>query len=279
MFNSQDTRISVFGSTGFVGTRFCRLYEDEVIKIPRDEYEPKSKNVLYLISRVDTQSIFTNPQLDIDTNIKVMIDVLENCKDKDVVFNFTSSSMVYGDCELPATENTCCNPKSFYAISKKCAEELLISYCKTFNIPYRILRLSNVYGKGDAGASSKKNAIQYLIQELKNNRGIKLYYGGDFIRDYLHVTDVARAIKLVVDSAPLNSIINIGSGIPYKFRYLIEEARLITGSNSEIEESSPPASHKILQVKDMCLEVEQLKSLGFEPIISIEEGIGELCQS
>jgi nucleoside-diphosphate-sugar epimerase len=280
MLNFKKSKISVFGSTGFIGTRFCNLYEDEIIKIHRDDYEPKSKNVLYLISTLDTNSIFTNPQLDIETNLKVLINVLEKCKDKDLVFNFISSSMVYGECKLPAKESTEPHPKNFYAITKKCAEDLLITYCKTFHIPYRILRLSNIYGKVDVSVtSSNKNALHYLVEELKNNLPIKLYYGGNFIRDYLHVTDVARAIKLVIEHAPLNDIINIGSGIPYKFGYLIEEAQRITKSRSIIESCSPPESYLILRVKNMFLDVEKLKSLGFEPTIAIEDGIAELCCS
>ncbi|MGK7877537.1 MAG: NAD-dependent epimerase/dehydratase family protein [Xenococcaceae cyanobacterium] len=278
MYDSKDTRISVFGSTGFVGSSFCHLYKDEVIEIPRDDYEPKSKNVLYLIGTTNNYNVFTNPQLDIDTNLTVLINVLEKCKDKDLVFNLISSGIVYGDCELPAKEDTYCHPKGFYAITKKCAEDLLISYCLTFHISYRILRLGSVYGKGDVKTSRQKSVLKYLIEELKNNRPIKLYHDGNFKRDYMHVNDVARAIKLVVESAPLNSIINIGSGIPYRFRDLIEEAQRITGSQSEIKASSPPEFHTIVQVKDMFLDVERLKSLGFKPTITIEEGIAELCR-
>ena len=60
---------------------------------------------------------------------------------------------------LPVNESQPCDPKGFYSITKKCAEDLLISFCNTFGVKYRIIRLCNVMGKGDKGASSKKNAI------------------------------------------------------------------------------------------------------------------------
>ena len=45
----------------------------------------------------------------------------------------------------------------------------LISYCKTYNINYRILRLGNVVGVGDLGVSKEKNALQYLVDKIKSN--------------------------------------------------------------------------------------------------------------
>ncbi|MBD2726603.1 SDR family oxidoreductase [Nostoc sp. FACHB-892] len=277
MFNPKDPRISVFGSTGFIGSRFCYLYKDEVIKIPRNEYTPKSKDILYLISTTHNKNVFTNPQLDINTNLIVLINVLEKCKDKNIVFNFISSSLVYGDGELPATESTVCNPKGFYGITKKCAEDLLISYCKTFNIAYRILRLCSVYGKSDGEIIKKKNTLHFLIEELKNDRPIKLYFYGDFIRDYMHLDDVVRAIYIAIKSAPINSVINIGSGVPYRFKDLIEKAQKITRSQSEIEICPSPEFYTVAEVKDIFLDVRKLNSLGFKPTITVEEGIAQLC--
>ncbi len=277
IFNSKDPRISIFGSTGFIGSRFGHLYNNKVIKISRNDYEPKSKNVLYLISTTHNHNVFTNPKLDIDTNLTVLLDVLEKCKGKDIVFNFISSSLVYGDCNLPATESTFCNPKGFYGITKKCAEDLLISYCQTFRIAYRILRLCSVYGNSNVKEWSKKNALHFLIEKLKKNEPIKLYFYGNFIRDYMHLNDVVKAINLVIERTPVNSITNVGSGIPCQFKYLIEEAKKLTGSQSQIDLCPPTEFHTIAQVKDLSLNVEKLTLLGFQPTITIEEGIAELC--
>lgn len=277
ILNSIDSKISVFGSTGFIGSKFCDFYQDKVIKISRNDYEPRSKNVLHLISTTHNHNVFTNPCLDIDTNLTVLLNVLEKCKGKNIVFNFVSSALVYGDCELPATESTVCYPKGFYGITKKCAEDLLISYCKTFQIAYRILRLATVYGRANIKEWSKRNALHLIIEKLKKNEPVKLYFYGDFMRDYMHINDAVKAINLVIECAPLNSIVNIGSGIPYVFKYLVEEAKEMIGSQSEIEACPPPEFYTIAQTKDIFLDIEKLKSLGFQPTISIQEGIAELC--
>ena len=175
--------ISVFGSTGFIGTKFCEMYRSEVLKISRDSIECKSSDILYLISTTDNYNVFTNCTLDIETNLIVLMKILENFKNsKDQgVFNFISSWFVYGDTPLPAKEGSQCEPRGFYSITKLCAEQLVESYCKTYNINYRIIRLANVYGPSDLGVSKRKNALQFLINRLKNNEPIDLYDNGEFM--------------------------------------------------------------------------------------------------
>ncbi len=273
--------ISVFGSTGFIGSNFCKLYPNEVKEIRRDFYKPETNNILYLISTNHNYNVFTNPFLDVDTNLTVLIKTLENCKDKEnLVFNFVSSWFVYGKTDdLPANENSVCNPKGFYSITKHTAEQLLTSYCETFGINYRILRLCNVYGETDSGVSKKRNALQYMIGELAEGRDIKLYDAGENIRDFLYVEDVCEAIKLCVDSAPLNEIINIGSGNPYKFKDMMLYAKEALSSEGSLTPCEPPDFHKTVQVKDMYLDVTKLKNLGFVPKYNIWQGLDKIIEN
>ena len=135
----MNNKISVFGATGFIGSEFCKIYPDFVIKIDKNDFIPQSKNVLYLISTVDNYNVLNNVTIDIETNLIHLMKVLENCKDKDITFNFVSSWFVYGDTDLPAKETSVCKPKGFYSITKYAAEMLIESFCKTFNIKYKIL--------------------------------------------------------------------------------------------------------------------------------------------
>ena len=225
--------ISIYGGTGFIGGNFCRMYADETSLISREDRTPKSKQILYFISTIHNYNVFDKPFLDIDTNLRVLIETLEECKDKDVVFNFVSSWFVYGQTQdLPVDERTHCNPKGFYSITKRAAEQMLISYCETFDIKYRIFRLCNVYGVTATKVSVKRNALQYLASEVVNGRDISLYNGGNDIRDFMHVDDVCRAIKMCVSNAKINDIINIGSGVPTKFGEVMKYVRSKTGSKT-----------------------------------------------
>jgi len=269
-------KIDLFGGTGFIGNNFKKLYNNSTHIHDREDNIPIYDNVLYMISTTHNYHVFDNIHKDVDTNLTKLLNVLQNCKDKNVVFNFVSSWFVYGDVQLPAKEDNICKPKGFYSITKRCAEDLIVSYCETFKIKYRILRLCNVYGPSDGGVSKQKNALQYLINEIKANNEIKLYYDGDFIRDYMYVDDVCKAIYSVIHQGEYNQIINIGSGIPQKFREIIDFVVKETNSTSKITAIDAVDFHKIVQVKDMYMDVSKLNNLGFKQHIDIFEGVKQL---
>ncbi|MEZ4749496.1 MAG: SDR family oxidoreductase [Bdellovibrionota bacterium] len=265
-----DSKVSVFGSTGFIGSEFCRLSSLPTVSIPKKERVPRSEQILYLISTTHNQNIFSDLTLDYQTNIGVLLEALSEFRETGGVFNFVSSWFVYGNCALPAKEESACQPRGFYSMTKRTAEQLLITYCETFGLAYRIFRLSNVIGPTDRW-SKEKNALQYLISEMAHDRDITLSAGGNFFRDYLHVEDVVRALDLCLLSAPLNSIINIGSGKRYLFRNLIDMAHMQLKSKSRIIESADD------KVTDSYLDVSKIRALGFEPSRSIESSITEIC--
>lgn len=269
--------INLFGGSGFVGTEFKKRYD--CLVNDRNDLVPKAgHDVLYLISTVDNYNIHINPFVDIETNLTTLVRVLENFRKEcpDNVFNFASSWFVYGDTDLPAREESYCDPKGFYSITKKTAEQLLISYCETYNINYRILRFANVIGPGDKKTSKKKNALIYLLNEIKKNGEINLYEGGEFYRDYIHVSDLCSAVKLVMDKSKKNEIYNIGNGKPIWFKDVIDYAIKKANSTVVVNNVDQSPFHKIVQVKSMYMDNSKLKSLGYIPTYSINNIVDQL---
>lgn len=274
--------ISVFGGSGFVGSNFISMFKDECTKISRENNTPQTQNILYFISTVDNYNIHTDPYLDIDTNLTKLIKVLEECRKlgKDVVFNFISSWFVYGKITaIPATEDTVCNPTGFYSITKYAAEKMLASYCDTFGIKYRILRLTNIIGPGDKKVSKKKNAIQYMIGCLKNNEPINIYDGGSNIRDFMDVEDCCRAIKVCLDTAPLNEIINISNSEPKTIGEIINYAKEKLNSKSIVQSIPAPEFHKVVQIKNIWLDNKKLLSYGYIPKTSVFESVDRILEA
>jgi nucleoside-diphosphate-sugar epimerase len=274
-------KINVFGGTGFIGSRFCSLHSDHVVVNDRDDYTLKTNNVLYFISTIDNYNVHKDLHIDVDTNLTVLLNVLENIKNspnKDITFNFISSWFVYGqNNKIPFKEDDLgCNPTGFYSITKRCAEQLIISFCETFDIKYRIFRLANVLGEGDKKISKKKNALQFLIQEIVNNRDVELYYGGNVLRDYIYVDDVCDALFHCINKAPINEIINIGSGKPHLFLNIIKEAILKANSSSKIVEINPTHFHNVVQVKNSYLDTTKLTNYGYKCKYSIEDIVQKL---
>jgi len=268
--------VNIFGA-GFVGSTYHKLYPGVINN--RSDFIPQGNNILYMISTIHNYHIFEDTNIDINTNLTLLIKTLDNAKKKfgsDFIFNFVSSWFVYGNTEIPVKETSICRPKGFYSITKKAAEDLLISYCETFNINYRIFRLANVIGAEDKKVSHQKNALQYLINKLKQHEDINLYNGGDFYRDYIDVQDVAHALNLLLTKSSLNEIYNISNGKALLYKDLIDYVVKITQSKSNINNIEPSTFHKIVQVKSMVIDNTKLVSLGYSPTRTIFETMDTL---
>lgn len=267
-------KINIFGGTGFIGSRFCEVFKDQVVVNDRNDYVPKTDNILYFISTVDNYNIHTDLHIDVNTNLTVLLNVLDHLKTQpNAVFNFVSSWFVYGQNDkIPFREDDLsCNPTGFYSITKRCAEQLIISFCNTYGIKYRIFRLANVLGEGDSKISKKKNALQFLIKEIVNDRDVHLYYGGNVLRDYIYVNDVAEAIYHCLENGPVNEIINVGSGKPYLFLNIIKKAIEQANSKSKIIDIESTHFHNVVQVKNSYLDTTKLTNFGYQCKYSIDD--------
>ena len=189
--------VTVFGGTGYIGSRFCEMFDAQAQ--PRASLVPQTPRILYMISTTHNHHLATNPYIDIDTNLTHLIRVLENVRClANAEFNFVSSWFVYGAVSEAVDERACCNPQGFYSVTKRAAEQLLMTYCEQYKIPWRIFRLCNVVGGLDPGASVNKNVLQIVAQRLSNNEPILLMNHGDFWRDYLHRDDVCGAMDQIL---------------------------------------------------------------------------------
>lgn len=274
----MKNKTSVFGSTGFIGSRYCDLYPEKVIKMHRDSEVPISQDVLYLISTVDNYNVFKNPFIDVETNLIKLMKVLTNCHNRDITFNFISSWFVYGSRQDLMTESDHCNPAGFYSITKNTAEQLLIEYCTVFNINYRILRLPNVVGSADPKTSDKKNVLQNTINLLKENQPITVYDNGTFTRDYMYIDDVCNAINTIVTKGKVNEIYNVGTGISTRFIDAVDQAKCYLNSTSEYIFTEGPEQYRHFQLQYCYLNISKLTNLGFTSTMSINQIIEKLCR-
>ena len=265
--------LTVFGGFGFVGSQYVRDHYDaavgNIVSVNgRNDYEVHSKDVLYFISTVHNYHVFTDPYLDVSTNLTTLISVLESWRKRpdsqDGVFNFISSWFVYGTQNNPngVSEAAVCDPRGFYGITKRCAEQLLSSYCYTYGLNYRILRLANVIGSGDTKVSAQKNALQHMVNQMVKNEDVGMYNGGNFYRDYIHVEDCSKAINLCIALGKANEIYNIGNGRTWLFKdiilYLARELR----TASRITSVEPKDFHKVVQIPSFYMNTYKLQSLG-----------------
>lgn len=267
-------KICVYGGKGFVGGKFCNTFLESVVIKERLDFEPETPRILDFISTVDNYNLQRDlPFEDVESNLLTLLVILEKARAKygnHFELNFISSWFVYGKItDFPAKEDSACNPTGFYSITKRCAEQLLISYCETYNIKWRILRLGNVLGVGDKKASYKKNALQHMVRELVQGKSIHLYKD-DCLRDFIDVRDAAQAIKIILDKGSTNQIYNVGNGVGVS---IWESVNYVQSKfpDSPIELVDTPQFHKLVQVRDMYLDITKLSKLGYKQMYSITD--------
>lgn len=277
-----DSGLTILGGKGFVGGHYVRTFYDAAIGNIRSvnnrfDYAAHSKDILYLISTVDNQSVRTDPHKDIDTNLTLLIKVLENWRQrpdsKDGVFNFISSWFVYGNKGdlINVSENHRCDPYGFYSTTKRCAEQLLENYCNEYGLHYRILRLANVMGAGDPKVSYKKNVLQYLVNRLAKNDSIQVFGTGDMLRDYIHVSDCVSAIDTVMRFGDINSVYNIGNGPTWNLRTILEYCR------ARLNSSSPIIYGKLPELK-FYMNNSKIVKLGYAPKYVYGQLFDRVCE-
>lgn len=129
-------------------------------------------------------------------------------KDKPTLIHF-STDEVYGDIENGAhTETDLLKPSNPYSATKAAADQLVLAWGRTYNLPYIIVRPTNNYGIGQY----VEKLIPKTLKYLKLGRKIPLHNNGSPIRTWLHADDTAEAIISIIESGNTNEIYNISGG-------------------------------------------------------------------
>jgi UDP-glucose 4-epimerase len=158
---------------------------------------------------------FDDPLYDVLSNLPPGVALLQEAAQvslKKMVF-VSSGGTVYGKANvLPISETHPTNPISPYGITKLTMEKYAGMFAVTAGLPVAIARPANAYGE-DQAAFTGQGFIPTAIQSVLQEKKIDVYGEQGTIRDYLHVTDIARGIVAVLVHGETGQAYNIGSGI------------------------------------------------------------------
>jgi GDP-L-fucose synthase len=134
-----------------------------------------------------------------------------------------------------------------------------------------IVRPANVYGPFDNFDPDNAMVIPSLIRRALDGENPLIVWGdGSAIRDFIHAKDVARGMLLAMEKAP-GVPINLGSGVGVTIKEIVK----IIVSNVKIKPKVVWDTSKPSGDKKRVMDISRARSIGFEPMISIEDGIKE----
>lgn len=230
--------------------------------------------VIHAAAYVDVAESMEKPLIYFENNFLGTASVAKASLDADVgLLIYLSSAAVYGNpVELPIGENHPTRPISPYGLSKLMGEEV-VRFFSTHGLKHVILRLFNVYGPGQNAAYA--GVITKFLERVQNGLPPIIYGDGEQTRDFIHVDDVAEAVKLVLKTECTGEVLNIGSGNPTKIRDLASLVMRLHGVSGEPIYTSERQG----DIKHSFADISRARNLlGFKPRISLEHGLRRILE-
>lgn len=301
----------VVGGAGFIGSHLVeQLIQQEVVTIVYDNFTTGNINnlaavqsevsliqadirsqdalisamqgvdwVFHLAALTSVSQSILEPLLTHEVNIKGTLNVLwAACKAEVSRVVIASTCAVYGDAhQPPLKEIDLPAPKSLYAASKLTNETLAASFYHSYGLETVCLRYFNVYGSRQRPDSEYAAVIPRFIECYKHKRQPLIYGDGQQSRDFIHVSDVARAniLAATLPSEVLasNQVFNVGTGSSISIIQLLET--ISKQANYWIQPEFKPARSG--DIKNSCADCTLAKDkLGFTHSVDLESGIKSL---
>lgn len=297
-------RVLVTGGAGFIGSHlvkallraghFVRVLDnfstgsmDNIVDVARDaeivvgdvrDYSVVEKCVrgvdvvIHLAALIDVAESIERPDLYFEVNVIGTHNIAKACRGVNLLI-FASSSSVYGDpLKIPIPEDHLLSPRSPYAASKAAGEALIQAFSSIYGYRPIILRIFNVYGPKQSRTYAGV-VIEFIRRVLRREPPI-IYGDGEQTRDFIHISDVIDAIMKAMSIERARGVFNIGSGKAVTINQL---AKLILKTLNREDLKPVYAPPRPGDIKHSIADItKSRKILGFEPKISLEEGIKTL---
>jgi GDP-L-fucose synthase len=301
---NKEKKIYIAGHGGMVGSATVRLlqknnFSNLVYKTSKElnltnqaavhaffEQEKPEIVILAAAKVGGIQANIDNPATFLIDNLQIQNNICEAAlKNNTEKLVFLGSSCIYPkECPQPMKEDYLLTGKleptnEGYAIAKIAGIKLLEGYYKQYGFNSISLMPCNLYGPNDSFDLKHSHVLSALVKRFTdaaddNDADITLWGTGIARREFLHVDDVARAILFMMENYNSNQFINIGCGTDVSIKELAETIAQKTGFKGTINwDSSKPDG-----MLRKCMDVSRMKALGFEPSISLQQGIEEMIQ-
>lgn len=237
----------------------------------------KPNLIFHVAANANGSLSVTQPEVDFSNNVIGSTNIFYAARDAKVkrIVNVSSAS-VYGIPQIfPISEEHPRDPFVPYGAGKRAVEILATAYYHTWGLPVVSIRPFCVYGPGENMKATLVEPSRYASWHINNGKIPVIGDPDKKTRDFVYVDDVVRGMLILAERGKLGEQYNVGSGTETTMRQLVEAIDKATGKTATIEANREITEDTYRLVGD----IEKLKSLGYRPQTSLEDGIQKLVQS
>ena len=231
-------------------------------------------DIIIHLAGITSHSVsFESPLLDVDSNAKSTLFILETIKklNNKCKFILGSTFIVIGrPNKLPVNENSICNPTTIYGTNRLASEYYCKIYHEMYGLDTRIFRITNAYGPREQ-IIPKKNAVNFLIYQSFKGEKITIFNEGKFFRDLIYISDVISAIQTIIKKGKSGETYWISSSKKIWFYELGKQLEKLT--NSKVIFTKTPSYTKKMDVGNFVASNKKLKDLGWKPSVNLTKGL------
>lgn len=172
----------------------------------------------------------------------------------------------------PTDEDTPVRPASVYGITKLTQEQMVLTVGRALGISALAFRYQNVYGPGQSLSNPYTGILSIFSARIRNGGGINIFEDGKESRDFVFIDDVVAAtVKGIEREMPLVDVFNVGSGKATDVLSIANALQQMLGKTVPVEISG---QFRLGDIRHNFADLTKVRTaLGFEPTISIEEGL------
>jgi UDP-glucose 4-epimerase len=243
-----------------------RLPDQRLHEVLR-QYQPQV--CIHCAGRAAVNLSLKDPVADFYENTALVLEMLNGLRlyAPQCRFISLSSAAVYGNPQfLPVSEAQDCAPLSPYGFHKWQCEQLCLEFAKVYDLATASVRIFSAYGPGLRRQVLWDVCHKALIQGEVNLQGT-----GQESRDFIHVLDIANALMVIANAAPMQGeVYNLGSGRE------VTIAELSTLVLQALEFAGAPRFDGVVPVGtplNWQADITKLNAMGFTPAVALERGV------
>lgn len=238
---------------------------------PDDSLFKGAKYVFHYAGIGDIVPSIEKPIEYMETNVQGTVRVLEAARAAGVTkFVYAASSSCYGLAATPTREDALIQPQYPYALSKYQGEQAVFHWGKVYKLPVNAVRIFNAYGTRSRTSGAYGAVFGVFLAQKIAGKPFTVVGDGTQTRDFVYVTDVARAFYAAAIKGKVGEFYNLGAGNPQSVNRLVE---LLGGEVVYVPKRPGEPDCTWADITKITTE------LGWKPLMTFEQGVAEMVKN